>query len=494
MYKDKQVYRGIIKGTAIFGGVQVVNILINILRGKFIAIFLGPVGMGVYTLLFSSVNTIIQFSGLGIGLSAVKDISIANESGDIRQISKVIMIFRRLVVASAIMGGLITACAAPWLSELSFGDSDYSWSFVALGVMVLLTILTGGETALLQGTRRLKNLAIATITGSLSGLVVGIPLYYFFGTKGIVPSMITLALVTYLTNLHFARKIKLEKVVVTKSEIFTQSKMMVALGVILMVSTLLGTFTQFLLNAYVRYISGSEYDVGLLQSATSITNQYVGLVFSAMAVDYFPRLAAICSDKLKLNQAVNQQIEIVQLIATPLVIAIIVTTPLIIKILLTDEFLIIVPLLRWLAFGLFFKALTFPMGYIAFARGDKKMFFLLEGVFGNLLVIGLNIVGYLLCGLVGVGISFLMSYIIYMGVLITVTKIRYDFELNSNFFKFIIPLFTLTIAVFLVSLQLEDYVWANYISVAIMLLAFWYSLRELNKRIDIFTLIRSKFF
>ena len=45
--KDENSYRSILKGTSVFGGVQVFQILINMVRGKFVALFLGPDGMGV---------------------------------------------------------------------------------------------------------------------------------------------------------------------------------------------------------------------------------------------------------------------------------------------------------------------------------------------------------------------------------------------------------------------------------------------------------------
>ena len=62
----KSSYRGIMKGTAIFGGVQVFNILINVIRGKLVAFLLGPEGMGISALFVSTTNIITQFTGFGL--------------------------------------------------------------------------------------------------------------------------------------------------------------------------------------------------------------------------------------------------------------------------------------------------------------------------------------------------------------------------------------------------------------------------------------------
>ena len=72
MQKDNNSYRNILKGTAMFGGVQVFNILINLLRGKMVAVLLGPEGMGISSLLAAASNTLQQFSSLGLNLSILK--------------------------------------------------------------------------------------------------------------------------------------------------------------------------------------------------------------------------------------------------------------------------------------------------------------------------------------------------------------------------------------------------------------------------------------
>lgn len=171
-------YRKIVKGTALFGGVQVFNILVSLIRGKLIAIILGPEGMGISSLLTSSTNMLQQFSSLGLNYSAVKDISYAKENGDQERLSLVIHVLRRLLHLTSLIGSLISILFAEQLSLLAFGTTDYKWSFVGLSIMIYFTTLSNGELAILQGVRMLKQLAYSSIIGSLLGLMVGVPLYY----------------------------------------------------------------------------------------------------------------------------------------------------------------------------------------------------------------------------------------------------------------------------------------------------------------------------
>ena len=49
--EQKSSYRQIVKATSLFGGVQFFQIIISVIRSKFVAILLGPAGMGIVGLL-----------------------------------------------------------------------------------------------------------------------------------------------------------------------------------------------------------------------------------------------------------------------------------------------------------------------------------------------------------------------------------------------------------------------------------------------------------
>ena len=113
---------------------------------------------------------------------------------------------------------------------------------------------------------------------------------------------------------------------------------MLLLGITLMIASLLGTLANYILNTYIgRY--ASLKDVGMYQAPKSITNQYIGIVFTAMGLDYFPRLAVISQDNVKVKEMVNQQIEVVLFLMAPLCCFLILLAPLVIEVLLTNEFI-----------------------------------------------------------------------------------------------------------------------------------------------------------
>ena len=203
------------KATSIFGGVQVFNILISVIRSKFIAILLGPAGMGISGLLLSTTGLINSLTNFGLGISAVRDIARANETDDPKKISRVVSVFRKLVWITGLLGMAVTLILSPYLSEITFGNKDYTIGFMLLSCTLLFTQFISGQDVLLQGMRKISELAKANLLGSLFGLLTSIPLYYVYGIKGIIPAIIISTIITFIITWYFARSLKVEKVSVT---------------------------------------------------------------------------------------------------------------------------------------------------------------------------------------------------------------------------------------------------------------------------------------
>ena len=91
------------------------------------------------------------------------------------------------------------------------------------------------------------------------------------------------------------------------------------------------------------------------------------------------------------------------------------------------------------------------MGYIAFSKGDKKFFLWFEGVYGNTLIFVLNVIFYCKLGISGIGISFVVSFILLMITYIVLTKKRYEFYYSQSFLRTFIPLFIVLCIAFMTS-------------------------------------------
>ncbi|WP_069660399.1 oligosaccharide flippase family protein [Arcticibacter eurypsychrophilus] len=487
----QQSYRQIFKATSLFGGVQFISVLTGIVRSKFVAIFLGPVGMGISALLVSTVTLVIIIASMGLNFSAVRDISKARESGDTKKLSFILIVFKRWLWISCFVGVILLISFSHYLSIFTFGNNSYTVSFVLLSLMLIFTILTNGNTALLQGLRKIEYTAKSAIIGSLLALITTIPIYYFLRSSGIVPALIIGSIITFLISVFFANKIVLTPVLVSRKDTLTQGGEMAKLGVVMVMAQLIGLVAIYVINTFIRS-KGGLADVGLYQAGTSITNQSIGLVFTAMAMDYYPRLAAVSTNDKKLNDMVNQQGIITVLIAAPMLISLIVFAPLVIKILLTSEFYAISFFIRWLALGTLFTAPIVVLSYISLAKGDKKAYFLYSSLFNSVLSIAFYIAGYLAYGLMGMAIAFSLFQLIYLLFLSYKFNKIYAFSFNIQFVKIFLTLIAFCMSALIVSFMFDE-VTVYILGGVILVFSVYYSWYKLDSYIGLKSYVREKF-
>lgn len=422
-------YKSILKGTSVFGGVQAFQILVRLIQGKFVALLLGPSGMGASSMFASAADTLTRFSSLGLNLAFVK--RVAEHKEDSATLPNILRVALALTRATALLGAAICALLSPWLSEVTFGDSSYAWQFLLMSVAVYFMVSAAGKLSLLQGMHAVKILARASLAGAVAGLVCGVPLYWLWGVKGIVPALIAITGASWAFNTYAVKRYCPSPA--AKFE-WKQSKgevgEMLKAGVVLMSSTLINSACIYLLNIFVR-MYGELTDVGLYNAANSLTGQYAGVVFTAMMLDYFPRLAAASGDSRKMVTIVNRQLEIVALIAAPMLTLLIACTPIVVKLLLSAQFESCTPLLRWMALGVLIKAISYPLGYITFAKNNRTTFFLLEGIVANFLFIATSIGGYLLWGLNGLGYAMVVENAVCVVIYIIVNRQLYSYRTTA---------------------------------------------------------------
>ncbi len=482
MSEHQSSYRQIFKATSLFGGVQVSSILIGMVRVKFVAVLLGAAGVGIMGLLNSPIQLITMITGLGIAFSAVRDISEAQGKDDQIGIARAITTLRRWAWFTGLFGAVVTIFLAPLLSQWTFGNHDYSWAFVWLSVILLLQAISKGQIAILQGTRRLKEMAKASVFGSLIGLFTAVPLFYFFKVKGIVPSLIITAITSLVLSWYFSRKAKIEPVNISYRDTFYFGKNMIKLGVVMTVIGIISTLTGYIISAFISR-TGGVAQVGLYNAGWSIILQSTDLVFTAMATDYFPRLSAVNQDDFKIGRLVNQQAEMAIIILTPLLILLIGAMPIMIRLLYTPAFLAVVVFANWMVLGILLKGLVWSVGFIFPAKGDLKAFGLIEIVtlIFNLIT---NILGYKYFGLQGLGISFILDYVFGIIFSLFIAYKKYGFRFDaSTLFQFFINLLFVSI-VFSVSYFIKQPGRYYYIAI-VFILSVIYSFSALDKRVGL---------
>lgn len=428
--REENSFRSILKGTSIFGGVQVFNILVAAIRLKFVAVILGPAGMGMAALFNSSSLAIQQFASLGLNISVVKETGAAKE--DSSRLRDVLAAIRPLIVVTALAGALVCLALSGTLSTLTFGSEQYAGAFRLMSAAVFFSIAGAGLMSVLQGLHEVRRLSKASVIGSLTGLFIGVPLYWLLGTSGIVPAMAALAFTTFLWYFISLRKSLSTSPAVWNRQVHLPIlKGVLMSGIVLMSNDLFRSLCDYMTSVFVR-IHGGEAEVGFFQSCNTMTSQYSAIVFTAMAMDYLPRLAATAKDNVKMCEVVNRQMEVVGLLIAPVACAVIFLAPWVIELLQTKEFLVATPLLRWLALAVVIRALMYPLGYIVFAKDNRRLFFWMESVGANLFTLIITCFGYYSFGLQGLGYAAIADCLVCLAVYIAVNHRLYGYRLGRS--------------------------------------------------------------
>ena len=305
----------------------------------------------------------------------------------------------------------------------------------------------------------------------------------------IVPAILISSFVGLLFSWYFSSKIKLESKKITNIQAFLDGKEMMKLGFSLSFISIVTLATGYVLQIIISR-QGGVVEVGLFNAGFAIINTYIGLVFTAISADYFPRLATICDDNTKVRTTVIQQALIAVLIITPIIIAFLTFAPLIIKVLYSAKFTSIIPMVRWGILGILFKAASWTMGYVLIAKGDSKMFIKTSLGFNSFFLLN-NCVAYYFYGLEGLGITFSLNFVIHFFVLKIITFNRYNFYFDREFYKIFILSFILCLTTFLFS-----YISFTYLKYSLMLVMIVfssvYTLHQLNKKMNLKEIFRDK--
>lgn len=482
MSEAQSSYRQIMKATSLFGGVQVFNIVITIIRTKFIAVLLGPLGMGISGLLTTTTSFIGGLTNFGLGTSAVRDIASAHGKGDNDRITTVVSVFRKLVWATGFLGMVVTIILSPLLSHITFGNKDYTIAFILISITLLLNQISSGQGVLLRGMRQLSYMAKSNVIGSVMGLITTIPLYYVYGIEGIVPAIIITAVTQLFLTWYFAKKLNIKPVNVTIKQTISEGKGMVQLGFMISLSGLITLGASYIVRIFISNTGGIE-QVGLYNAGFAIIGTYVGLVFTAMSTDYYPRLSAVAHDNNKCKEVINQQAEIALLILGPIIAGFIIFIHWVIILLYSNKFIAIDEMINYAALGTLFKAASWSIAFVFLAKGTSQLFFWNE-LITNIYLLGFNILGYHLGGLTGLGISFLAAYLLYLLQVFTVSKLRFEFNFNKAFYKIFLFQLLLSVMAFIL-IKFVGGVYAYLFGSLVIIISAVYSFYELDKRMGL---------
>jgi enterobacterial common antigen flippase len=410
----KQSYGQILKSSGLIGSSQLINIGFRIVRTKAMALLLGPSGVGLLSLYSSISDMATLLAGMGLNSSGVRQIAEAVATSDTRRVAKTVTALRRVALLVGTIGGLLLVALCMPVSRATFGNDQHAEQVILLSLAVFLTAVAGAQTALVQGMRRIADLARLSVLGALFGTIFSVTIVYFFRQRGLVPSLVCVAAMGIATSWWYARKVKVERITMTCSEVWLEASELLKLGLAMMGGAAANLLAAYAVRIIIRQDVGIAA-VGYYQAAWVLGGFYVDFILQAMGVDFYPRLTAVAGDNPECNRLVNEQTEVGLLLAGPGLLATLTFAPVVISLLYTSQFQPAVEIFRWICLGMMLRVVTWPMGFIQLAKGKRNLFLGLQFV-ASVLNVGLVWLGLKLFGLIGTGVAFFALFLIHLTI------------------------------------------------------------------------------
>ncbi len=475
---EKETYGQILKSSALIGGSSVLNIAIGIVRTKAMAVLLGPAGYGLFGLYGSIANLAESIAGMGINSSGVRQIAVAVGSDDAGRIAQTTTVLRRTSTFLGLLGAVLLLVFSKPVSTLTFGSSQHAAAVCLLSIAVFLQLVSWGQVALVQGMRRIADLAKIQVLSAVFGMLMSISLVYFLREKGVVPSLVSISLMSLVASWWYSRKVRIQTPSMKFSQVRREAADLLKLGLAFMATGFMTMGIAYAVRILVLHKVGVTA-TGFYQSAWTIGGLYVGFILQAMAADFYPRLTASASDDVICNRLVNEQARIGLLLAGPGAMATLTFAPAVIALFYSAKFGAAVGVLRWICLGSTLQVITWPLAFIIVAKGKQLIYFATQLTW-TMASLGLAYTCVENWGLNGAGIGFFGSYIFFGFMDYVVVRRLTDFRWSTASKKtglFFLPLMTVVFCGFYVLPP----IWAGCLGMVATLLSSVHSIRVLSK-------------
>ncbi len=440
MTEQAASYRRILKSSSIIGGASVINIIVGLVRTKVLAVLLGPAGVGLVSLYSGLMSTAATVAAMGVGTVGTRQIAeaVVNEGPRLLAVARRAIVWGTLLLAGA--GALAVWSLRELLAVHVLGSATHAGSVGWLALGVALSVASASQGALIQGMRRIGDMARLSVYGSVLNTLLGVALLWHWGNAGLVAYVLIGPLVSFLLgHVYVSRLPKAGMDSISIQELVHQWKTLLRLGLAFMGAGLASSMIQLWIRVEVGNTLGVDA-LGHFQAAWTISMQYIAFVLGAMGADYYPRLTSVIRDRNAASRLVNEQTEIALLLSAPVFIAMMGVAPWVVQLLYSAAFSPAVEVLRWQILGDVLKVASWPLGFVILAAGDGKTYFWTET--SALLLMGALIVELVASmGLQITGISFLVCYLFYLPLVYGLARRRIRFHWSGTVIRLLATTF-----------------------------------------------------
>ncbi len=401
----------LLKATFILGSGSAISLLGSLLANKAYAVWVGPEGIGLLSLFQNLLSLISIVAGLGLSSGLVRlaapEIT-ANNTVRVLALRRAGWQLFYFFVGGVALGTLLLR---QFVAQFLLAGSPV-WTVVWIVLALFLSMGAGVRIGLLNAYHRVGILARITAISSVTGAGWGILVVWLWRTQGLPLVVFGVPLAQFVLATFYSRRLNLPTTQVDPREVKKARDALLRFGLPYTGSQLVSTAVQLGLPFLVLYQLGQE-NLGYYRAAVMFSVGYVGFLLNALGQDFYPRLSALKDQPQAFRQAIDAQQRFLLLLGTPLIALSVALAPRILQVIFSSEFLPALDILHWQLLGDLPKFVSWTLGYAVLAGLPTRSYLMTETV-GGLALLALSWLGMWQFGLEGLGIGFLLAYVLYL--------------------------------------------------------------------------------
>lgn len=386
----------------------VFKLLAGLITTKIMAIFIGPAGVALFGNFTNIIGMLTTFSNGAISLGVTKYIA---EFGTEEEKQCVVSNAVKVNLICSTIIGITVLIFHKILTQIVFGDAEYSTAFILFGLTVVFYGLNITISAVLNGYKHIKYLIITGMIGSAISVVLAVVITIRFGLFGALINTMIAQVCIFFVNLIFVKKLN----ILNKSLLYiafnrTLLWKLFKFATMSLVSALVVPTSTFLIRNYIfNYFSPDE--AGYIQGMWNISGAYLMVITTTLSIYYLPTLSGI-KDKEEIRREIFKGFKFLLPIAIMGGMGVYIFRDLIINILFTSAFL---PMKSYFAFQIIgdtFKIASWILAFLMIAKAMTRWFIVSEIIF-SITYVGISFLFMRLFGSVGVTYAYALNYLMY---------------------------------------------------------------------------------
>lgn len=425
----------VLRATIKTGSGSVASVVLMAIASKIMAVVIGPIGIGIYSMLMQLNRTATQAGSIGGGAALVQ--GLASREGSEKQ-DYIISVFWIFLCGAGTVAAVLLLFAN-FISPIALGSDDQGsvrliqW----LSLPVTLAIIHLYVRSVLNGFRAIGRLAIVQTSIAVVNATLAYPVSVLVDS-GYPVAFITMMSLSYLVGIIIAvyairkegwikphRGKRLRPVIAAGS-----ARHFFSIASVTLITGFLATASILAVRSIIVTNYGLD-SAGIFNAAWTIGMVYAMVALTSFSTYYLPTLSQT-ANRDGGNRLMNQILWVTAALVVPVSILAIVLKPLIVNVLYSEEFLPALEIIRWMLLAAFVKSIGWVLAMPMLAYARMRAYLIAESMWYIGFVILSIISVYFFDSIEGVGAAFLFMYVIYFGYAFYYSTRYLDFKANRR--------------------------------------------------------------